>query len=144
MLPCSRKVFLALAHSGSGLVQLIWPLLLKKGNGEGRGPGITHCPTISRDPINTAHHASFHPGGGEGAVDKAAVVEFAHEAAVDDLLPFDLADARVTAQRQALNVAHSFSNGLIDVSVQLVPASGDFFLHPSVYLRTMRIASLSN
>ena len=36
-------------------------------------------------------------------VDKAAVIEFAHDAAVDDLLQFDLADSRVAARHQALN-----------------------------------------
>jgi len=45
-------------------------------------------------------------------VDKAAVIEFAHDAAVDDLLQFDLADARVAAEHQALNVAHSFQGGM--------------------------------
>ena len=43
------------------------------------------------------------PRGSEDAVDKAAVIELAHEAAVDDLIQFDLADARIAARHQALN-----------------------------------------
>ena len=54
-------------------------------------------------------------------VDKAAVIEFAHDAAVDDLLQFDLADARVVAEHQALDIVHSFDNGLSELGVQIVP-----------------------
>ena len=65
-------------------------------------------PSIWR--INTIH-----------PVDKSAVIEFAHDAAIDDFFQFDLSDARAAAEHQTLNsVAHSFDNGLIDLSVQIV------------------------
>jgi hypothetical protein len=38
---------------------------------------------------------SFRPGGDEGPVDKSAVIEFAHDATVDDFFQFDLSDARL-------------------------------------------------
>jgi len=52
----------------------------------------------------SAHHASFHPDGGEGAVDKAVVIEFAHDVAVDDLLQFDLADALICDLGSCLSI----------------------------------------
>ena len=41
-------------------------------------------------------------------VDKAAVIEFAHDGAVDDFFQFGVTDALVAARHQALNVAQSF------------------------------------
>ena len=42
------------------------------------------------------------------AVDEAAVVQLAHEAAVENVIELDLADARIADLHQPLYVAHSF------------------------------------
>ena len=62
------------------------------------------------------------PSGIVGAVDKSAVIEFAHDVAVDNLLQFDLANARVATGESPPECLIASENFLkqFDVAIKVV------------------------